>query len=68
MGGILELVEQLRTCQGIVFIIAVAGIIYFGWKWMMGKPRGGEQAEAVKRSSILRRNFSATATRCGRVA
>jgi len=38
MGGMLELVEQLRTWQGIVFMIVVVVIIYFGWKWMMGNP------------------------------
>ncbi len=38
MGGILELVEQIRTPQGIAFVVVVAVIIYVGWKWMMGTP------------------------------
>ncbi|MGH8607888.1 MAG: hypothetical protein ACREX9_10860 [Gammaproteobacteria bacterium] len=38
MGGILELVEKIRTWQGIVFVVVVAVIIYVGWKWMMGTP------------------------------
>jgi hypothetical protein len=38
MGGILELVENLRSWQGIVFVLVVAVIIYFGYKWMMGNP------------------------------
>jgi len=43
MGGILELVERLRTWQGIVFVIVVAVIIYFGWKYMMGNPEDSDK-------------------------
>lgn len=35
MGGILELVEGLKTPVGIVVAVVVVAAIYFYYKWLM---------------------------------